>query len=227
MSSPTPATQVPTRQQLDEIDALLRRMLTLPPMMGETAPPAPPAPQPQSDSFAAPVMQTYQGPIVGEPAVHSWRVEWPQAPAQPTPSPPSVVAWGSPVPASPPPESAPWVQNPPQYTPPPFATPVPSESQPQPAFQAPAYLPQPTIAPAPNRRGSTSTFMGLIVLLNGTFNVLTYLLGPLGKWLRGPGRTFIGWVGVAMLLTAIGWAVGDWQGIEWPRPDLSRLGLKR
>jgi hypothetical protein len=64
----------------------------------------------------------------------------------------------------------------------------------------------------------------LLTLVNGTFNVLTYLLGPLGTWLRGPGRNALGWCGILMLLAAGAWAAGEWVGYEWPAIDLSRFG---
>jgi hypothetical protein len=59
--------------------------------------------------------------------------------------------------------------------------------------------------------------------LNGTFNLLTYLLGPLGAWLRGSGRNALGWAGILMLLAAGAWAAGEWVGYEWPAVDLSRF----
>jgi hypothetical protein len=46
---------------------------------------------------------------------------------------------------------------------------------------------------------------------NGIFDVLTQLLGPLGSWLRQPsGRTFLGWLGLALLLAAIALQVVLW-----------------
>jgi hypothetical protein len=62
------------------------------------------------------------------------------------------------------------------------------------------------------------------LVLNGLFDVLTYLLGPLGSWLRGSGRTALGWLGILALLAAAAWAAGEWYGIDWPKPDLSRFG---
>ena len=83
--------------------------------------------------------------------------------------------------------------------------------------------PPPPAAPARGRLA----LVQFLVLLNGTFNSLTYLLGPLGTWLRGPGRNALGWAGIAMLVTAAVWAAGDWYGYEWPKPDLSRFGIGR
>src|SRR5687767_4067004 len=122
MATPSPAA-LPTRQQLDEIDALLRRMLTLPPLPGEPAetspPPAPPAVYPAPTVREVPPPHD---PLPGEPVVREWRAEWPAAAA---PQPASVVAWGSPVPANPPMGlAAPPV---PLAAPPVYAVPVPVE----------------------------------------------------------------------------------------------------
>src|SRR5262245_16486677 len=111
----TPTSQLPTRQQLDEIDALLRRMLTLPPLTGEAAPP-PPTSFPATPPVSEAIIRETTPPQ--EPAVKSWRVEWPQPQ---TSQPPSVVAWGSPVPA--PTELPPWATNIAPATPP-VAAPV-------------------------------------------------------------------------------------------------------
>ncbi len=57
-----------------------------------------------------------------------------------------------------------------------------------------------------------------ILILNILFNLLTYLLGPIGSWLRRPaGRQVMGWLGILMILAAIGWGVADWYGFDWIR----------
>ena len=66
---------LPTRQQLEEIDALLKRMLSLPPLAGEAAEPLTPTPAPTETPTA-----------YAEPRIQSWRVEWP-APAAPASTP--------------------------------------------------------------------------------------------------------------------------------------------
>jgi hypothetical protein len=209
MATPSPATTLPTRQQLDEIDALLRRMLTLPPLPSEPADPAPVASAP-AITYPAPTVREVpppRDPLPGEPVVREWRAEWSPPPA---PQAPSVVAWGSPIPGvapAYPPPAAPAVPTSAEHLP--YAAPVPYlPGQPPPSTaQPPAALP-----------------VQFLVLLNGTFNVLTYLLGPLGTWLRGPGRTALGWCGILMLVTAGVWAAGEWRGFDWPAIDLSRFG---
>ena len=217
----TPSTQsLPTRQQLDEIDSLLQRMLSLPGLPGEPAsPPSEPA-----VTYPAPTVREVppsREPVPGDPVVHEWRVEWTPPAAPAGPSGPSVGAWGSPVPmataADTPPRFEP---TPPHAAVPIYAVPVPAE----PPFAAPYVPGQPhsrTVTPP------ASLPVHLLVALNGTFNVLTYLLGPLGTWLRGSGRNALGWLGLLMLLAAAGWAAGEWYGLDWPKVDLSRLGLSR
>jgi hypothetical protein len=222
MTSTTPAAQLPTRQQLDEIDALLRRMLTLPSMDAESTPP-PTVFAPSSTPIVR-EMPPPHSPVPGDPPVHAWRVEWPKAPEPQPPASPSVAAWGSPVP-NPPVDSTPWAFNPAVTQQPPFATLAVAEGRPVTSL-APSIFPSPPLATAV-RPASTSVVIGLLVLLNGTFNVMSYLLGPLGTWLRGQGRTYMGWAGVAMTLAAIGWAAGNWFGYDWPKVDLSRFGLNR
>ena len=228
MATPSPATNLPTRQQLDEIDALLRRMLSLPALPGEPAEPAPPAAPAPSVTYPAPSVREVPPPgepLPGEPVVREWRVEWPQAPAPaPTPAPappPSVVAWGSPAPVG----LAPVAYAPvPVAAPPTYALPASADPHPY-AAPVPAAAPYVPGQPPPSTaQPPISLPVQLLVLLNGTFNVLTYLLGPPGTWLRGPGRNALGWGGLLMLLAAAVWAAGEWAGYEWPAIDLSRFG---
>ena len=141
---------------------------------------------------------------------------------------PSVVAWGSPVPlatpaddpyVSPPaPAYQPPVYTPLAYVPPvgqfPVAEPVAADPRP-----VPARLPVPAV-------------LWPLVAVNVAFNLLCYLLGPPGSWLRGSGRTVLGYLGVGMIVAAGVWAAGEWYGYDWPKVDvsgfdLSRLGLSR
>jgi hypothetical protein len=153
-------------------------------------------------TFPAPVIQEVppdRPPAAGEPAVHAWRVEWPQPPA-----PPPVAEWGSPVPLATLAED-----------------PDPPAEPPAPA----AVLVTELVAEAPPPTEPVPPHLWPLIGLNAVFNVLTHLLGPTGAWLRGPGRTLLGWLGVGMLLAAGTWAAGEWLGYDWPTVDLSRLGL--
>jgi len=200
MSTPLPASQLPTRQQLDEIDSLLRRMLTLPPLAGDVPEASPVATLSPTIREVPPA----RGPAPGEPVVQAWRVEWPQSQS----ATPSVVAWGTPAVS---------VGAPAATT---YASPA-----------APAAVPPPVSAPAAPESAPARASLWPLILLNGLFDILTYLLGPLGTWMRGPGRAAIGLTGVLMILAAAVWAAGEWYGYDWPKVDLtqlsSRLGLAR
>ncbi len=214
MATPSPASSLPTRQQLDEIDALLRRMLTLPPLPGEPTEPPPETSAP-AISYPAPSVREVpppHDPRPGEPVVREWRAQWPATPAPQ----PSVVAWGSPAPLGPPPALGP--------DPVPMAAPVAAAHLPFAVELAggPGFVPgQP---PPSTAQPPAALPVQFLVLLNGTFNLLTYLLGPLGTWLRGSGRTALGWCGILMIVAAAAWAAGEWAGYEWPAVDLSRFG---
>ena len=191
-----------TRQQLDDLDALLERMLTLPsgqsdmsdamaePMPAESFAPLPPT-LPQSYP-AARTVNTQQ-------IVQAWRLAPPPAPVEP----PMAVAIDAP--AAPYPFSLV------------FGQPMPTEGPVAPAPFA-VSTPAPTIAPAwatavptPTEVSeSTSLVAWPFVIVNRIFDMLTHLLGPLGAWARQPaGRTAIGILGILMILGAIGWGVAD------------------
>jgi hypothetical protein len=228
MATPTPA-QLPTRQQLDEIDALLRRMLTLPPLASEAAAPtatSPPAPPPAPVSYATPTIREVpppQPPAVGEPIVHEWRVGWQQPAAAP---PPSVLTWGTPVPLATLAE-APYHPQPPAY----LISSPPATPNLIATTAAPPVLPLTVPTPASPAAPSISPILWPLIALNVTFNMATYLLGPLGTWLRGSGRTLMGWLGIGMILSAGAWAAGEKLGYDWPKIDVSavqaKLGLSR
>jgi hypothetical protein len=208
MSTPPPGTALPTRQQLDEIDALLRRMLALPPLAGEAAA-APAAAQNPGPTPAIREVPPARPAAPGEPVVQAWRVEWPAV----APAAASLVSWGTPV-------------VPPAAE---IGAPVAPPFAPTPVVSAPAVVSQPAAIPQPE--STVPAALWPLILLNGLFDILSYVLGPLGTWLRGPGRTVLGLLGIGMILAAGVWAAGEWYGYEWPRGDLSqlaaRLGLAR
>ena len=228
MATPTPV-QLPTRQQLDEIDALLRRMLALPPLAGEASAqpaPAPPTPTPAASTYATPTIREVppaRPPAAGEPVVQEWRVGWQQPAAAPLPS---VLTWGAPVPLATLAE-APYDSQPPAY---PILSPPATHSPPA-TIAVPLGPPLSVPAQASPTAPSISPILWPLVALNVTFNIATYLLGPLGTWLRGSGRTLMGWLGIGMILAAGTWAAGEKFGYDWPKIDLSavqaKLGLSR
>jgi hypothetical protein len=136
------------------------------------------------------------------------------------PQPPSVVAWGSPVPLATLAEAPYHPADPPApaYAPPSYYSPG--------ATPGPVTNPDPAGPAAASPDGPVSPLLWPLIALNVTFNVLTYLLGPLGTWLRGSGRSVMGWVGIGMILAAGVWAAGEWYGYDWPKLDASGIKAK-
>lgn len=258
---------LPTRQQLEEIDALLKRMLSLPPLASESRDEVEPMPVSAGETPITPS-------AYAEPRIQSWRVEWPipaspgstamppvtpipppsaasasvSAP-MPTPPPATVAAWGSPVTptmqtAAPSPSRfnvyappvAPVAESVEQHRPyvsPPFSPAYPPGYAPQayPTTPIPAVVPAPK--PVTQKQQDQvvvvegrSAWLFPIIALNWVYDILTYLL-PMGSWWRSSGRVWMGRASVLMFLTAFGWAAGEWQGVEWPKADMSRINLSR
>jgi hypothetical protein len=225
-----------TRQQLDELDALLQRMLTLPVNPPEGGPVSPP-------------------PAFPEPApVPNWRVDPPAAiPAPsphllatplPTPTEPPRVRAPEPEPPAPPVVRAPVVSEP---TPPPGAVAphvpvVPTVPPPEPAAPvvverpvAPPPQPRPAPAPAPTIAEDLPEAEELspepvpvalwpLVAFNWTVDAVLGLCGPPGLFLRsGLGKNLLGLAGIALIaLTAAhvatdrGWVTLPFP-VPWPR----------
>jgi hypothetical protein len=215
MSTQVYSSHQQTRQQLDELDALLQRMMNLPLHAAESARPNVEAPS--AETFA-PLPPTLPRADVAPATMPSWRlaapvlageppmavpIDEPQATAlaeAPAPYPYSLV-FGQPLPTEAPPAAL--VEPPPQ----------PSYARPSPlAEAAPIWA-----IPAENKP-AFSLFALPFVAINRLFDLPTYLLGPLGACLRHPvGKTILGWLGIAMLLGAIGWAAHDWRAADWAR----------
>jgi hypothetical protein len=204
-----------TRQQLDELDALLQRMLSLPlnpPEVPMAA--APPMPEP--------------------PVPPSWRVDPPAASM--TASAPHLLLTDPPAPPAPPPSPPPApAPRPVSRTAPPIAPAAPAT--PQAAMPAPAPAPRPRpaapqLAPAPSATGLTPVpaappvpFVFLpLVALNAAFDALCGLLGWPGRVLRsGFFKHLYGLAGLALVAYTIahiaqvqGWAALP-VPLPWPR----------
>lgn len=51
-----------------------------------------------------------------------------------------------------------------------------------------------------------------LIWTNVIFDLCTRFLGPFGRWLRtGQGRNFLGLVGAALFVLALGWLIRDWM----------------
>lgn len=153
----------PTRQQLDELDALMQRMLALP--VEEPAEPA------NVQRESAPVLVEEVAPA----SLHA-------------------LATVAPVLVK-------------------VNRMVPTEQDRVPPTESPRQPePEETAADAE----PPAAWLLPLVWANGFFDLLTYLLGSHGRWLRGPrGRAALAWLGLLLLLAAAAWAVLDWDGWNW------------
>jgi hypothetical protein len=203
------------RQLLDELDALMQRMLALPVEAREGDAPSSAAAPPPAIHRAAPASYTRdlsepvaQAPPAGaKPALLVRQPTVAPAPVlQPPPLPESANARRlSPlvpmvVPrrldkAAPRPAAVPAA---------PILAPAPAPEPLPPA--KPIWLSPSVARPAepPPRRG---LFVRLLLAINWVYDIATLILGPLGSWLRSDaGRHFVGWCGILMLLGAAVWA---------------------
>jgi hypothetical protein len=211
-----------TRQQLDELDALMQRMLALP-----VDPPDdlanPPIQQPDtiSEGTSAP---SEAGPwaaaaLAPEPAIPV-QVEEPHekgdSPLEDRGTAPFFLGQSEPLP--------------------PAADPVPLPS-PSERIESWGYTSRaPVVVPFAGLDSPRSVEVKLgksagvsaensrsrrvawpvypLLWINWTFDRATRLLGPLGRWLRGPGgRALLGWGGLLLLAAALVWLA--WDGLGW------------
>jgi hypothetical protein len=230
MTNPSQITLSQTRQQLEEIDALLQRMLSIP-----TSEVTAPLAEPVREAFVStpplttPALTIKPLPLpqhnpLPEPVVQSWRVE---IPVPPVPRAEPVV------------ETAPWAIPMEQPTPPPAPTlpfraevqaptPVrvlPFSVQPLPVQEAPATLPMQaaqsingipyaTAAPPADPGPPVPWLLWPIILFSRLLDFIFQSLGPLGRATRPGGKAFFGVLGIFLLLLAGGWAVCEWLGFD-------------
>ena len=239
MSTATYRSHQQTSRELDELDALVQRMLSTPFSADE--------PEKQESSKAAalsleqfaplpPTMKSPAPPVrtaVDKSVVYAWRAELPAAVAPPLDEPPMAlpVDTGEPVGMAEPRFFAPTAfPVAPTYSPPVLPAPVPYPysvvfGQPiaAPMQPVPVSAPPTTTIPSPQWQAPKQPVreplpfvLWPVYLLNKIFDLLSYFLGPLGTWLRqSSGRNVLGWLGILMVLGAIGWGAADWYGLDW------------
>lgn len=166
----------PTRQQLDELDALLQQMLGLPvhpPSEDWEPPPAnlpPPADHAPSLSVAGEASSEAAAPIETAPPALALPPVPPVLPALPAPG----------------------------------------------SFSARARSAAAERIAIGSQQPPMAVWLWPVVGVNLLFDGLTYLLGPLGRWLRGSsGRALLGWIGLGLLAAAAAWALADWLAWIW------------
>jgi hypothetical protein len=197
-----------TRQQLDELDALMQRMLALPVELPEDLP-SPPTPETAGEdiaedtnafSDASPGADVVTAPAAqpeGEQAGTSDLLSPTADPIPLTPPRERMESWG--------------------YSSPPPLAPV---SSPFTGLDSPRTV---EVKLAPSRAVTEKTRVPRVVwtvypLLwtNWAFDQATSWLGPLGRWLRAPGgRALLGWGGLLLLAAALAWLAWDGMGWTW------------
>jgi hypothetical protein len=204
-----------TRQQLDELDALLQRMLSLP--INPSDPNATPAPAASLPAFTPPLPPPLSAPpFPSILPIHQTSLPF----AEPYPEPPVNRRPDPPMPppvrpSFPVPVPAPVVAKPPA----PATRPTPA---PQPLPAPPAVLVKP--APIPVSLEPISGIFAPLVMLNRGVNRLLGMLGTPGRLLRsGFVKNLLGITGIGLLLyTATkmaqihGWVVLPSQ-LPWPQ----------
>lgn len=227
----------PTRQQLEELDALLQRMLSLPLNQQESLlPPPPPPPPPMAQMMSPPPMP-----------VMSPRPTPPAPPPRRRAEPPSGDnAWNVPLPVGgSPPIANGWpvgiealnvsatsTVTPKQAAPPARlrVTSVPSPQEMNAPREAPAPAqrlriePPPMTIPIPAMRPQSPAppeaplpfYLWPLGVMDRTMGNALAAFGPPGRWLgQGGGKVFFGWCGLLMLTAAAVWGVMDYMGWSW------------
>jgi hypothetical protein len=191
----------PTREQLDDLDALLQRMLDLPvnrleEEAGENV--VPPMPQPPAEALVTVV----ESPAVSKPAKHARPAEAaPRSSEHPgangTPRPMVALDAAS-------------SRN--------VGT-KPSANRSQEAPPAPTLALPPEFSQAkPPVASGQWVALGLdsLLALNGAFDRGAERLGTAGRWLQGPrGRTALGVTGLCLIGLALLLLALDWFGWTW------------
>ncbi|MBI2805367.1 MAG: hypothetical protein HYX68_10360 [Planctomycetes bacterium] len=198
-----------TKQMLDDLDALMEKMLALPVNDLEDAPPFP------KEVVRAPTLSAKLTLLQSPPEPPSAPPD-PPAPTATTTVEPFVGFAPFPHPAFQSPHfNLPVEPEAPRQAPAPLPAPVTNDIAPA-AFRPrlePTPIETPTAEPTPGPRIALHP----LVWINQAFDHATTFLGGSGAWLRGPaGRALLGLSGIALSLIAVGWFLKDWMGWNWP-----------
>jgi hypothetical protein len=182
----------PTRQQLDELDALIKRMLTLPVDQAseDLAPPSrigPAAGYPRTvERGPAELPRAHHESFGADPASEASLPEGEQARA--------TMVWSQ---ATGRPER-------------------PVHGAGSDVFSAIRLEVSSAHPPGSPRRLLATALLGPLVWSNAAFDGCTAWLGPAGGWLRCPrGQAVLGYTGLALLGAAAAWGIGAWIGWTW------------
>ncbi len=218
-----------TRQMLDELDALMERMMALPVSGADDEPVADTIPAMPTVAATVTLLDL---PLVPESQATAMQADVGFDASLPSPpaTPPNEVHGAHPMQAETPYYFADWDPfSPPAAATKHVATPSPTvvestsaEANPQPLpdeLLPPTVLSKnvPPFEPVPvDERWLLGLALAPLYWLNGIFEGATGALGPIGKLLRAPaGRNLLGISGLVMLGLAIAWLVKDWLGWIW------------
>jgi hypothetical protein len=195
-----PATLQSTREILDELDALMDRMLAIP--VNDMDDPAPPARALVHTPTVAATLTVLESPLEEEePARNEQQTLRESFRSYST----DLAPAGAPMQSLPPP-----IRDP---------DPIPEEMIPPSItmLPVPIYRPDPEMKPVRlPRRSLASRCLLPLLWFNQAFDKITVVLGGPGRWLRGPGgRHALGLTGLALLVVAGLWLVKDWLGWTW------------
>ena len=208
-----PVIGYPTRQQLDELDALMQRMLQLPVESVPEAPSSETAEQNMgyisdfrtgavSDARSAAIGPATAGAQSGarSSALTVTRTDGPHT--GPTTAAIVVSPWGSPSSKSAAAGPAPRAGT---------SASVQGARVPSAEKRSSAHAePQSKAQEAPPVRG----WLRPVATCNRAFDIGASYLGPAGQWLSGPaGRSFLGWTGILLLAASLAWLA--LEGLSW------------
>jgi hypothetical protein len=231
----------PTRQQLDELDALLQRMLALPvnqagdEVIAEIDAPLQAAPvtkgqgdkgtrgQGEEMPSSSVVLPRFDEAHVAATEDESGADAWVPLSSTWKPSPhtwkPLAQSWQQPRMAAPTQEmplKSEELDNIPESAKPdeppaPAVAPVQREAKPPIVPEAPVVRPQLEALPP------LAAWQKALVGFNVAFDLLLLPWGPPGRWLRrdGGGRSLLGGLGILLLAAAVGLGVKEWFGWTW------------
>jgi hypothetical protein len=187
--TPNDATLQSTKQMLDELDALMEKMLSMPVNESEAAPPfpgevvKPPTLTPTLSATLTLLEPPAKGPLK------------PLEPAQQESYAPAHAAI-----------------NPPHLTPP-TPQPEPLTNEVTPPSMMHRLAPMLEEIPEPETAVTTQLVYLPLLWINLAFDQATLALGPIGSMLRSrAGRALLGLAGLALLAAAAGWFLKDWLG---------------
>lgn len=206
-----------TQQQLDELDALIQRMLTLPVNQADDdpfadLPPVPPplGPDEREELAEVPALAPRVSAIVRPP-----EVSMPERP-------PEFLLMKAPQPEPHPQLSSPEVSAPlPSFSV--ESPPVANIELPEANHRGEERSNERAIATPARPIGERQALLANLawwhrplVHVNRGFDRLTVPFGPAGCWLRGErGRAVLGWTGLVFLAAALAWGFLDWVRWNW------------